>query len=195
MNNTLFENTLFEKYGKNPEHAQEVCKYAVMLFDAFKENIQEFKNIDEKAKKYLQIAALLHDIGYSIDKKSHHKHTMDIILKEGIEGFSANETKITANIARYHRNAFPNPQKHETFASLSCENQRLVTFLGGILRLADGLDKPHKNLILRINAEENADSINLYLKTIGFKPNLKMAENKKDLLEYAFHKKINFLFV
>lgn len=195
MNKTISKNTLFEKYGKNPEHAQEVCKYSVMLFDALKENIQEFENINEQSKKYLEIAAYLHDIGYSVDKKSHHKHTMDIILKEGIEGFSEEEIKITANIARYHRNAFPNPEKHVNFAGLSAENQRLVTILGGIVRLADGLDKPHKNLILRISADENSKEINFNLKTIGFKPNLKMAENKKDLLEFALQKKINFVFV
>lgn len=195
MSKSFFENPLYNKFCKDKEHAQEVCKYSLMLFDALKENTEKFKNIDEQAKDYLALGALLHDIGYCIEKKSHHKHAMNLIINEGVDGYREEEVKIIANIARYHRSAFPNPEKHETFAQFSDNNRELITLLGGIVRLADGLDKPHKNLILRINAQETENSLNLYLKTIGFKPNLKMAESKKDLLEFAFEKKINFLFM
>ena len=187
--------TLYEKYCKDKEHANEVKKYAVMILDALKQNVSEFKTLSDKAGEYLEHAALLHDIGYVVEKKSHHKHAMNIIIDEGIEGFSDKEILIIANIARYHRASFPDAAKHERFAQLSEEDRLLVSRVGAVLRLADGFDKPHKNLILRMRAEETDDKVKLYLKTIGFKPNLKMAEQKKDLLEFVLQKKVEFLFM
>ena len=181
---------LYKKYCKIKEHALEVEKYSTMLFDTIKKNINGFSDLTDKELSYLKIASILHDIGYHIDSKSHHKHTLDIILNEGIEDLTETETLIVGNIARYHRNSTPNTIKHPYFAKLNIQNQKLVTLLGGILKLADGLDKPHKNLILKISALETENEITLILKTIGFKPSTKTAEKKKDLLEIALNKKI-----
>ena len=186
---------IFEKYCKDKEHAQEVKKYAVMIFSALKQDVDAYKNLPQKSVEYLEQAALLHDIGYAVEKKSHHKHSMSLILNEKIDGFSDYEVKIIANIARYHRGSFPDINKHDQFAQLDEKDRLAICKLGAVLRLADGLDKPHKNLILRMQAEETADSLCLYLKTVGFKPNLKMAEEKKDLLEFVLHKKVNFDFI
>lgn len=194
MDNTK-EITLYKKYCKNTDHACEVEKYCEMLLDALKDGTETYKNISEREKIYLKTAALLHDIGYVVDKKSHHKHAMKLIIDEGIEGFDEEEVLVTANIARYHRGALPDIHKHETFAQLPAKKQWLVRLLASILRIADGLDKPHKNLILRMEAQETPDSVNLYFKTVGFKPNLKMAEIKKNMLEDTLKKKINFLFM
>lgn len=194
MDNTK-EITLYKKYCKNTDHACEVEKYCEKLFDALKESTETYRKISEREKIYLKTAALLHDIGYVVDKKSHHKHAMKLIIDEGIEGFDEEEVLVTANIARYHRGALPDVNKHEMFAQLPAEKQRLVRLLASILRIADGLDKPHKNLILRMKALNTPDSVNLYFKTVGFKPNLKMAEIKKNMLEDTLNKKINFLFM
>ena len=128
---------LFEKYCKNKEHAKEVEKYSLMILSALKNGVEDFKNLPEKATEYLSQASLLHDIGYCIEKKSHHKHTMTIIKNEGIENYTNEEVDIIANVARYHRGSFPDTNKHEAFAQLTQENQTLVTKLGAILRLAD----------------------------------------------------------
>lgn len=182
---------IFEKYCNDKDHALEVEKYALMILDAFNANICHFS---EKEKEYLSQAAKLHDIGYVIEKKSHHKHAMKIIIEEGIKNFNAEENLIIANIARYHRGSLPDENKHEMYAKLTKEQKELVKKLGSFLKLADGFDKPHKNLILRMRAQETEESIILYLKTIGFKPNLKMAEKKKDLLEFTFEKNLKFMF-
>ena len=170
-------------------------KYALMILSALKDAVEAYKNITERETLYLQIAALLHDIGYVVEKKSHHKHAMNLIIQEGLEGLDNEETKVTANIARYHRGSLPDETKHEIYKNLTPQQKNTVQLLGSIVRLADGFDKPHKNLILRMEAKETPDEVNLYLKTIGFKPNLNMAEKKKDMLEHTLQKKINFIFV
>ena len=190
MIKTDCDSKIFKKYCKDKDHAYEVERYALMIFEAF----SKIKNFVPEAKDYLSHAAKLHDIGYCVEKKSHHKHAMKIIINEGIEGCTQEENLIIANIARYHRGSLPDENKHECFAKLSAEKRLLVAELASFLKIADGLDKPHKNLILRMRAEEQPECFNLYLKTVGFKPNLKMAEKKKDLFEYIFKKTLNFVF-
>ena len=107
MNTTMPKVNLYEKYCKDKEHATDVKKYALMIFEALYQNAEEYKNLSSKSVQYLEQAALLHDIGYAVEKKSHHKHTMNIIINEGIDGFSREDAAIIANIARYHRGSFP----------------------------------------------------------------------------------------
>ena len=192
MNKILLnQSEIFEKYCLDKEHALEVEKYSVMLFDSLNGIVFNFS---QREKEYLCIASKLHDIGYYIEKKSHHKHTMNLILQEGLEGFSDEETLIIANIARYHRNSLPDEAEHEFYAKLTDNSKELVNKLASLLRIADGLDKPHKNLILRMRAENADNCLNLYIKTIGFKPSLKAAEHKKDLFESTFATQLNFIF-
>ncbi len=188
---TKTSDEILKEKNADIEHAKQIENYSIKIFDALNNNICSFT---QREKEYLIEASKLHDIGYFIEKKSHHKHSMKMIIEEGLQGFDDYETKIIANIARYHRGSAPNPEKHETFASLKDNDRILVKQLASILRIADGMDKPHKNLILRMRAQQNDTSINLYIKTIGFKPNLKMAEKKKDLFEETFKKKLVFLF-
>ena len=190
MIKTDIDSKIFKNYCKDKDHALEVERYSLMIFEAF----SRIMNFAPEAKDYLSHAAKLHDIGYCVEKKSHHKHAMKIIIDEGIEDFTDEENLITANIARYHRGSLPDENKHEYFAKLPAEKKLLVAQLASFLKIADGLDKPHKNLILRMRAEETPECFNLYLKTVGFKPNLKMAEKKKDLFEYIFKKPLKFVF-
>lgn len=184
---------LMEKCKADKEHALQVKEYCEKIFNAL--NQANLTNFSEREKDYLTTAALLHDIGYVVEKKSHHKHTMEIVIENGLKGFDETETKIIANIARYHRGSNPDKNKHERYASLTKEERQLVKKLSSILRIADGMDKPHKNLILRIEVKESEESFDFYIKTVGFKPKLKMAEEKSSLFEKVFKKPVKFLFV
>ena len=191
MNNT--QNTILDimtNCSTNIEHAKQVAEYCEKIIAALNGKILNFT---EQEKNYLKTAALLHDIGYCIEKKSHHKHTMSIILKKGLAGFSEEETKIIANIARYHRSSLPDETKHEEYAKLTSEQKNTVKKLAAILRIADGMDKPHKNLIIKISAEQTEENINFQIKTIGFKPKLKSAKEKSDLFELITGKTTNYI--
>lgn len=195
MNNIKTETTqnaiksLMEKCQTDTEHAKQVCEYCMKLVAATNGKITFFT---ENEIEYLKTAALLHDIGYCVEKKSHHKHTMAIILEKGIDGFSKYELQIIANTARYHRSSLPDETKHEEYAKLDEKQKKIVNELASILRIADGMDKPHKNLIIRLEMQENETEINFYAKTVGFIPKLKSAQEKSDLFEKTFKKKVKF---
>lgn len=101
----------------------------------------------------LSYAALLHDIGYVEGYESHHKTAFRLIMAAPIPGLSLRDQALIAHVARYHRGALPDPDKHEAFAALSTADQQLVTRLGAILRFADGLDRSHTDAVRDLHCE------------------------------------------
>lgn len=173
------------KYSDKQRHMNQVCTYALMLFDAVKNVIPDYIPDD---RPLLQAAALFHDIGYSVSRTSHHKHSLDIILKMHLPDFDEEAKKVIAHTARYHRSSFPDETKHKRYAALNATQKARVKRLAALLRIADGLDKPEKNLITGMEFYDNGNFYTLVVRTVGFAPKLKMAETKKDFFEYLFSK-------
>lgn len=124
------------------QHARQVSHLALIIFDTLA-NPHQF---EPRSRELLEAAALLHDTGYFISYHQHHKHSYHLIRHGNLFGFSPREREIIANLARYHRKSKPR-KSHDNFALLSALDQQLVTQLGGILRLADGLDRRRNRYI------------------------------------------------
>ena len=184
-----------EKYYREASHAYEVKKLSLMLFDGINENL---KKIPAKTRKFLEVAALLHDIGYNIDAKNHNKHSFDIIKKEGIKNFDEEEVTIIALVARYHRASLPNKTKHKAYAELKKKERKLVKRLSSILRICDGLDRAHMQLIKEIKTqydeENNIFTILLTSNISQRTPDISSAIKKKDLFEKVYKTQVVFKF-
>lgn len=102
--------------------------------------------LGERELRLLEAAAILHDVGYFINYSSHHKHSYHLIRHADLFGFTPRERELIAQIARYHRKSLPK-KKHEQFSRLSTADRQLVCRLGGVLRLADGLDRSRTGLV------------------------------------------------
>ncbi len=98
-------------------------------------------------REVLSYAALLHDIGYVQGYDDHHKTSFKLITTEKVPGLSKHDQLLIALVARYHRGATANPDKHDSYAALPSTEQRMVARLGAILRFADGLDRSHTNAV------------------------------------------------
>ncbi|MBK6771527.1 MAG: Ppx/GppA family phosphatase [Ignavibacteria bacterium] len=174
----LGEQTNFDK-----EHAFHVMKLSGRIFDFIKLKL----GLTDEEREYLEVASLLHDIGYSISHSDHHKHSYYLIRHSEMLGFNYKETEIIANIARYHRKSHPK-LKHENFLKLDHQSQELVKKLSGILRIADALDRSHKSLVndLEININQNIFEINL--KSVNSDPSLELwgVNVRKGLFEESF---------
>jgi exopolyphosphatase/guanosine-5'-triphosphate,3'-diphosphate pyrophosphatase len=119
-------------------HARQVQKLALRLFDSIGERL----GCAPEDRQALADAALLHDIGYTINYDKHHKHSYHLISHADLLGMTPAEQVIIANVARYHRGAEPR-KSHRNFGPLTQSAQDRVTKLAGILRVADGLDRGH----------------------------------------------------
>ena len=113
---------------------------------------------------------------------------MKMIVKEGLKEFSPTETKIIACIARYHRGSLPDKEEHEIYNTLEKHERKIVKRLGGILKLADGLDKAHKSIIksIKIDYDFQNSVAKIFLMTNGEPLDISAAIRKRDLFEIGF---------
>jgi exopolyphosphatase/guanosine-5'-triphosphate,3'-diphosphate pyrophosphatase len=129
------------------EHAQQVARLATRLFDL----TAPVHNLGAREREWLEYAALLHDVGYSIHFERHHKHSLYLISTAGLDAFDPREIEIVAHVARYHRGGLPK-KRHAAFAALRPWQQETVRRLAALLRLANALDRTHAARVVDLHA-------------------------------------------
>lgn len=136
-------------------HSRHVAALALSLYDhlASLETTRVGRTptwVSDESRELLETAALLRDVGYFINYTGHHKHSYHLIVHSELPGFSPRELEIVANVARYHRKARPK-KKHAHYRDLDDRDKPTVRVLAAILRVADGLDRTHTQLVQRIS--------------------------------------------
>jgi exopolyphosphatase/guanosine-5'-triphosphate,3'-diphosphate pyrophosphatase len=170
------------KCRSSERHCEHVARLAGELFDGLAQRCA----LPAESRDLLQAAALLHDIGYVINHAKHHKHAYHLILHGDLQGFSAGEIEIVANVARYHRKAFPS-KRHPAFGRLDRADRRIVRTLAGILRIADGLDRTHTQRVQSVSCTVRRGSARLTLRARS-DPRVEIwdAQRKAGLFTQAF---------
>jgi len=134
--------SLGAKYGFDRNHAVCVMGLCAALF----KELQPEHQLDSRYGVLLKVAAILHEIGAFVSNRSHHKHSMYLIMNSDVFGISRDDMLLVALVARYHRRSLPQPS-HEGFAQLDREMRVVVSKLAAILRVADALDRSHSQRI------------------------------------------------
>jgi exopolyphosphatase / guanosine-5'-triphosphate,3'-diphosphate pyrophosphatase len=147
----LAERCLFDE-----AHARHVALLSASLFDQTRER----HGLGERERSLLEYAALLHDIGHHISYPGHHKHTYYLIKNAGLRGFDPLEIELLASVARYHRRGHPR-RRHTEFGALPKEARRVVRVLAGLLRVADALDRSHRQTIRSLSVAERAGALRI----------------------------------
>jgi len=168
-------------------HSQHVAGLALRLFDQTK----RLHGLGEQERCWLEYAALLHDVGYLINPRQHHKHAYYLITNSDLGGFAADEISIIANVARYHRRAMPG-LKHQEFARLTPGPRRTVRILSALLRVADGLDRTHFSVVRTVNVKAGKTITIEAVVTGDAEMELWAAKNRADLFEQVFKKRVRF---
>ncbi len=138
---------LGRRYHFDEAHGRIVADFAVQLFD----DLARLHGLEPRDRVLLLAAGLLHDVGDFVRYEGHHKHSFYIILHSDIMGLSPAEREIVANVARYHRKS-PPALDHENFRALSRESRAKVKMMAGLLRLADALDREHRQVVAKVSA-------------------------------------------
>lgn len=126
------------KYAFDERHARQVADLALRFF----KELQAEHMLPPRHELLLHVAALLHEIGLFVNNRSHHKHSMYLIMNSDLFGLSHFDMLMIAMIARYHRRATPQAY-HEGFSTLSRDARLAVSKMAAILRVADALDRNH----------------------------------------------------
>lgn len=140
---------LCERCRYGPEHARQVARLAASLFD----QTRGVHGLTDREREWLEYAALMHDIGEHISYSRHHKHSYYLIKNGDLRGFEPGEIEIIALAARYHRSARPK-KSHDAYLDLAREDRRRVRTLAAILRLAEGLERSHAQVVSGVELQD-----------------------------------------
>ncbi len=150
--------SLGRRFQFDEEHGAHVAKLALSVFD----QTQAEHGLGDPERAILHAAALLHDVGRFVDDRRHHRHSYYLISQSELPGLSEAETELVAQVARYHRRKEPTI-KHEPYARLSVEDRDRVLRLSAILRVADALDREHRQVVRSVTVERKGPKTTLAL--------------------------------
>jgi exopolyphosphatase/guanosine-5'-triphosphate,3'-diphosphate pyrophosphatase len=153
---------LGERCGYWSEHAQQVARLALSIFD----QTRSVHGLADREREWLEYAALLHDIGVHISYDRHHRHSYYLIKNGGLRGFDPQEIEIIALVARYHRQATPK-KSHDGYGDLNGTLRATVRVLSAIVRLAEGLDRSHAQALAGIDLFPRSDDYLARLRATG----------------------------
>jgi len=177
---------LGRRYHFDEAHATQVDRLALHLFD----DLQTLHKLGPKERRYLRLAALLHDVGDFVHFASHHKHTQYLIEHSELMGVSPTERVMVGCIARYHRRAVPST-KHTSYRALDLLQRTTVRKLAGILRLADALDREHLGKVKDVDARISREGVTLLVRGQGdIALEIWTVERKAGLFEKTMRKKV-----
>jgi exopolyphosphatase/guanosine-5'-triphosphate,3'-diphosphate pyrophosphatase len=173
---------LADRFGVDDVHGAHVGGLALELFDG----LSDLHGFEPADRDVLFAAAILHDVGRTISASAHHKHSAYIVRNAGLPGWRPEEIATIAALVRYHRKSLPKPA-HAEWAAASPEMRRKILGLGGLLRIADGLDRRRLGLVGSLRARYAPDAVEIVLQAQqDVTPELEGAAFKADMFERAF---------
>ena len=180
---------LVHKCDWHGDHSKHVAKIALKLFDELSDEL----HLEFEDRELLEYASFMHDIGYHISHRKHHKHALYIINNADLKGFKEEEIDVMANVARYHRRSTPKA-RHSHFKKLDKNVKARVEKLSAILRVADGLDRSHFQNVRDLEVIRSNDQIKLKIETES-DPNLEIwgAMRKRFLIEKVTGKELEII--
>jgi exopolyphosphatase / guanosine-5'-triphosphate,3'-diphosphate pyrophosphatase len=141
---------LAQRCGQTGAHPGRVAGLALELFD----QTRDLHGLRDSDRRLLEYAAILHDVGQHVGYERHEHHAAYIIRNGDLRGFDDKEREMIALVARYHRKSRPR-RKDSDYDALSPRRRKSVRVLSGILRLADGLDRSHHQLVHSVRCRYN----------------------------------------
>jgi exopolyphosphatase/guanosine-5'-triphosphate,3'-diphosphate pyrophosphatase len=165
-------------------HAQALARLACTLFDQLSKHFE----LDINDRLYLETASLLANVGITVSHAKHHLHSYYMIRNADLLGLTDDEIEVIAQIARYHRKGEPK-LSHESFRTLSTQDQNRVRLLSSILRVAIGLDRTHDGRIENVKVSVTKTDITITISAsqkIDIDLNVYAANERTALLAEVF---------
>ena len=145
------ENTL-RLFESDTAHARHITKLALAMFDGW----MELHKLRKSNRRLLETAALLHDIGITINFYSHARHSAYMIQNAKLFGLTHKEQIITSAVAGWHNGVSKNYFKSRFYKEMLTENNwKLINKLALMLALAESLDYSEMRMIHSLTATFN----------------------------------------
>ncbi|RKM61040.1 HD domain-containing protein [Butyrivibrio sp. CB08] len=130
-----------KRYMGSKSRRETLWKIASEIFD----NTRKIHGLSKRERLLLQVATMLHDCGKYISMINLGDCSFNIIMSTEIIGLSHKERSIVANVVRYNHELFDHYGEGSPYLEgFSYEDYLIVAKLTAILRVANSLDRTHK---------------------------------------------------
>lgn len=171
--------SISKRYMGSRRRAETLEKITTTIFDSMK----KIHGLGKRERLYLQIAAILHDCGKYISLMNIGETSYDIIMATEIIGLSHVEREIVANVVRFNHSPFVYYGQQGSASGMDKESYLIVAKLTAILRLANSLDRSHKQKFKGVKAVLHDNTLVL---TVDTAEDISLERSAFDLCEEFF---------
>ena len=137
-----------KRYMGSKRRGETLEEIALTVFDSMK----KVHGMGKRERLLLQIATLLHDCGKYISLMNLGECSYNIIMSTEIIGLSHMEREIVANVVKYNHLEFNYYEVIGQDVNLDKDAYLKIAKLTAILRIANGLDRSHKQKFKNVKA-------------------------------------------
>lgn len=129
-----------KRYMGSRRRSETLEQIALTIYDSMK----KMHGLGKRERLLLQIATLLHDCGKYISLVNLGECSYNIIMSTEIIGLSHMEREIVANVVKYNHMEFDYYEAMGKEGTLDKQSYLTIVKLTAILKIANGLDRSHK---------------------------------------------------
>lgn len=129
-----------KRYMGSRKRAETLEKITLTIFDSMK----KVHGLGVRERLLLRISALLHDCGKYISLSQVGTSSYSIVMATEIIGLSHMEREIVANVVKYNHTEFDYYGDLAKWSEIDRKSYLTIVKLTAILRVANGLDRSHK---------------------------------------------------
>jgi exopolyphosphatase/guanosine-5'-triphosphate,3'-diphosphate pyrophosphatase len=129
-------------YGTDMRYAEHVRELALTLF----RQLKAVHRLPTEYEKWLSAAAIMQEVGSFVNRSGRHRHAYYIIANSEIYGFTSEQRRLIAAIARYVGKSRPAPQDR-ALRLLAPMDRQFVPRAVVLLRLARALNQGRKGAV------------------------------------------------
>ncbi len=150
-----------KRYMGSKKRSETLEMLVLTIFDSMK----RIHGLGKRERLMLRLAALLHDCGRYISLTNLGECGYDIIMSTEIIGLSHLEREIVANVVRYNHMELDSYEELGKTTTLDRRSYLVIAKLTAILRVANGLDRSHKEKFRNVSVGLQKDELIITVKT------------------------------
>jgi len=178
-----------DHYRIDRKHAVDVRNAATSLFNA----LRSLHRLPPEYGEWLSAAAMLYEVGDYVNRNGHHRHTHYIISNSEILGYTPQQRRIIAAIARYLGKSRPTvedgPMKVIDSADRADVQKAVV-----LLRMARALNLSRSRAVEKVRIRVHAAEVKLSLvprRRLGMDLELWAIEKERDYFREVFGRELS----
>ena len=147
--------TISRRYMGSRKRSDALENIALAIFDG----MSRVHGMGERQRLILRLSAVLHDCGKFINMTNVGECSHAIIMNTEMIGLSHQEREMLACVVKFNHEDFEYYEELSTHSDLSEEAYLIIAKLTAILRIANALDKSHKQKIKNIKVSLKEDKL------------------------------------